>query len=535
MNNSKRILKIFLVFILISLLAGCRISESPDTKQSESDAKQNDPDYWPTAGWRTSTPEEQGMDSEVLAEMVEFIIERNYDIHSVTIIRNGYMVADVTVHPFESNSMHNLASASKSIKSALIGIAINQGYIESVQQPVLSFFPERSAANLDDNKENMTLEHLLTMSSGLDCRDNINGWIRLIQMVETDDWVQYMLDLPMAKPPGSRFEYCNGNAFLHSAIIQETTGVHTLDFAEENLFGPLGIDDVIWPSNPRGISSFDIYMKPHDMAKIGYLYLNEGRWEESQIISPDWVAASSHKHSFSPGGYGYGYQWWIRNNGIYHAAGRGFQHIFVIPEHEMVVVFTGNMGGGYSVISNLLDNILSAVKSSKPLPSNPAGVELLKSKIQLASLEQAKPEPIPPLPEIAHIISGHTYILDYNPFPFGLKSVSLTFPNDSEVFLDLTYNLDEFQIFTDNPQNLWTEMERPVGLDNVYRYSPGFHGITMGMKGKWVSDDTFEIDVDNIGYIGHDYYRLTFIDGMITLVANTDFSGITTIYGRLEE
>ena len=279
-------MKKILILILVSLLVGCGTPQTsstpvpptavptPTPSEPEYWPTQREPDYWPTTGWRTTTPEEQGMDSVKLAKMVEFILEQNYDIHSVTVIRNGYLVADVTIHPFESNSRHHLASATKSITSALIGIAIQQGYINNVDQTVLSFFPERSAANLDANKKKMTLEHLLTMSSGLDCRDNIDDWSRLFQMMETDDWVQYMLDLPMAEPPGTRFEYCNGASFMLSAIIQETTGMNTLDFAKDHLFSPLGIDDVVWLSNLQGITigRTRLIMKPHDMAKIGYLF-----------------------------------------------------------------------------------------------------------------------------------------------------------------------------------------------------------------------------------------------------------------------
>ena len=112
------------------------------------------------------------MDSELLAKMFDFIQEQNYDIHSVTVVRNGYLVADATVYPFSQGSKHRIASCTKSIISALIGIAIEQGYIESVDQPILDFFPERSVANLDAEKEAMTLEHVLTMASGLECRDS---------------------------------------------------------------------------------------------------------------------------------------------------------------------------------------------------------------------------------------------------------------------------------------------------------------------------------------------------------------------------
>jgi len=195
------------------------------------------------------------MDSEMLAKMFDAIQEQNHDIDSVTVIRNGYLVADATVHPFGQGSKHIIHSCTKSIISALIGIAIEQGYIESVKQPVLNFFPERTAANLDANKEAMTLEHILMMASGLGCRDSyLYRWRGLNQMRQTDDWVQFMLDLPMTEPPGTRFEYCNGASFLLSAIIQETTGMSASAFAEAHLFGPLGISDVEWPSNSQGIT-----------------------------------------------------------------------------------------------------------------------------------------------------------------------------------------------------------------------------------------------------------------------------------------
>ena len=181
------------------------------------------------------------MDSEKLAKMFDYIQERNYDIHSVTIIRNGYLVADAAIYPFDQSSKHIIHSATKSIISALIGIAIEQGSIESVNQPVLSFFPGRTADNLDANKETMTLEHLLMMASGLECRDSyLYRWRGIGQMRQTDDWVQFMLDLPMAEPPGTRFEYCNGASFLLSAIIQETTGMSASAFAEATSLWPPG-------------------------------------------------------------------------------------------------------------------------------------------------------------------------------------------------------------------------------------------------------------------------------------------------------
>jgi CubicO group peptidase (beta-lactamase class C family) len=343
--------------------------------------------YWPTGGWRTSTPEEQGIDSEMLAEMLGMIQEEDYDIDSVTIIRNGYMVADATVYPFGPDSRHIIRSCTKSIVSALIGIAIDKGYIEGVDQSVLDIFPERSAANLDALKEAMTLEHVLMMASGLECRDSyLYRWRGLDEMWQSDDWVQFMLDLPMAEPPGTRFEYCNGGSFLLSAIIQETTGMSASEFAEEYLFGPLGISDVEWPSNPRGISIGwgKLHMRPHDMAKIGYLYLNEGRWDGEQIVPAAWVAASTRKHISATLQDGYGYQWWVTDDGVYMALGYAGQFIFVVPEKALVVAFTSELEErDFYVPQNLLDCfIIPAAESSTPLPANPDGVELLGARIE---------------------------------------------------------------------------------------------------------------------------------------------------------
>ena len=325
------------------------------------------------------------MDSELLAEMFDAVQEEGYDIHTVTVIRNGYLVADAAIYPFNESAKHIIHSVTKSINSALIGIAIEQGYIESVQQPVLSFFPGRTAANLDARKEGMTLEHLLMMASGLECRDSyLYRWRGLNEMRQSDDWVQFMLDLPVAEAPGSRFEYCNGASFLLSAIVQETTGMSAAAYADAELFGPLGITDVIWPANPQGISIGwgEIRMRPHDMAKIGALYLNEGRWDGEQIVPAEWVAASTRKQIDATLQDGYGYQWWVSDDGRYMAIGYAGQFIFVVPEQELVVVFTSDLSeNDFYGPQNLLDTfIIPAAVSSEALPANPAGAALLEAK-----------------------------------------------------------------------------------------------------------------------------------------------------------
>ena len=360
-----------------------------------------EPAYWPTDGWRSTTPEEQGMDSDKLADMFAFIQQEAVDIHSVTIVRNGTLVADGIIYPFDGDSKHIVHSVTKSIISTLIGIALEQGAIDSVQQPVLSFFPGRTAANLDPNKEQMTLEHLLTMTSGFNCQDSyLYRWQGIEQMQQTDDWVQFMLDLPMSEAPGTRFEYCNGASFLLSAIIQETTGMSAADFAAEHLFGPLGIDDVAWPANPQGISIGwgELRLRPQDMAKIGHLYLNQGRWDGEQIVPAAWIEASTREHIPATLADGYGYQWWVDDAGYTMALGYAGQFIYVVPEQELVVAFTSNLGEDefYQPQTLLETFIIPAANSSTPLPANPAAAARLEAAIQKATLPPADPEPPPP-------------------------------------------------------------------------------------------------------------------------------------------
>jgi CubicO group peptidase (beta-lactamase class C family) len=233
----------------------------------------------------------------------------------------------------------------------------------------------------------MSLEHLLTMTSGLECRDSyLYRWDGLHQMRQNDDWVQYVLDLPMAEPPGSRFEYCNGASFLPSTIVQETTGKSALEFAQEHLFGPLGIIDVEWPTNPQGINIGwgELRMQPVDMAKIGYLYLREGLWEDKQIVSSAWVEASTRKHIAATLEDGYGYQWWVSDTDVYMALGYAGQFIFVIPRVDLVVVFASDLEENdfYTPQKLLEEYIIPAARSSEVLAENPEGLAQLETQIQ---------------------------------------------------------------------------------------------------------------------------------------------------------
>jgi CubicO group peptidase (beta-lactamase class C family) len=325
------------------------------------------------------------MDSNILVEMLKSIENEEIAIDALFVVRNGSVVLDATVFPFSifPDARHNVYSCTKSVIAILIGIAVDKGYIEGVDQNVLSFFPEKSVANMDARKEAMTLEHLLTMTAGLNCRDSyLYRWDGLHQMRSSSDWVKFMLDLPMVEEPGSYFEYCNGGSFLLSAILQQVAGVSALEFAKEHLFTPLGISDVMWESNHQGISIgySELELRPEDMAKIGYLYLNGGVWDGEQIVSSEWVQHSTEKYISATLQEGYGYQWWIDVSGIYMALGYGGQYIIVVPEEDLVVVFVSDLAEqDFYVPDQFLHRyILPSIKSSEPLPENPRATTLLR-------------------------------------------------------------------------------------------------------------------------------------------------------------
>ena len=469
--------------------------------------------HWPTKGWQTSAPEKQGVDSEKLADMLERIKSKNINIRSVVVIRNGHVLFDACFHPYRQDSWQIIHSCTKSITSALVGIAVDKGYVESVKTPVLEFFPERTVANLDENKKALTLEHLLTMSSGFLARDSyLYNWQGLKKMRASHDWVQYMLDLQMANAPGTKFDYSNGVSFLLSAILQEKTGKNALAFAKEHLFSPLGIHEVDWPSNPQGITIGwgRMRMRPLDMAKIGFLYLNKGVWEGKQVVSSAWVEASTREQIKSGSlSDGYGYQWWVDKDGYYMALGYSGQYIVVLPQQNMVVVFTSALPWfGFFIPEILLRNyIIPAAHSSTPLPENPEGEKRLQSVLQ--AISNPKASPVPALPEIAQKISGKTFVFDANPINF--KRLSLDFGNkEDEALLALSYMDRNIQVL--------------VGLDSVYRLTEAA-GYLRAYRGFWENDHTFVIDYQVVDYSERGKILVTFEGDKMTAVVREEVSG----------
>jgi CubicO group peptidase (beta-lactamase class C family) len=319
---------------------------------------------WPTNGWTTSTPSAQGMDGAKLDAALAAAQKQNLALHSMLVIRHGYVVKEKYYPPVNAETADELYSCTKSFVSALVGIAIDKGYIADVSRPVLGFFPGRTFEKMDPRKKAMTLEDLLTMSSGL-------GWVEgdatYRQMYETQrDWVKFILGLPMAAVPGKQFNYSSGNTHILSAIIQETTPKNVYDFACEHLFVPLGIGNPRWNRDPTGIpiGGWGLKLTPREMAKLGYLYLHEGAWDGKQVVPAAWVRNSTTPHIAAGSSRQYGYQWWISQRGKWFAAfGRFGQSIFVVPSLDLVVVFTAKIDSNDSEAELLEKYIMPACRA----------------------------------------------------------------------------------------------------------------------------------------------------------------------------
>ncbi len=426
--------------------------------------------YWPTNGWRTSSPEEQGMDS---AQLIALLDSFGVSPHSLVVIRHGYVVLDASTPPFKSSQQHVLHDVTHSFISTLVGMAIDKGHIKGVEQSIWDFLDKDKTANMDANKAAITIADLLTHRPGIG--PVVPSDVAALWALTAQDppAFQVYLDMATNARPGTLWDgrAVSANPMVLSAILQKATGVTMLDFAKQNLFSPLGITDAHWTATPHGMTfgGSELYLSPLDIAKLGYLYLHNGQWEGKQAVSEAWVKAATSAVVAQPGGWdSFGYLWWIgqflpTEHKGYAALAPSGQEIWVIPDLDLVVVLTGDLSltstgvgtspgarTGTQVIFQ--DSLLPAVKSQTALPANPDALAKLQAKVKVL----AKPEPtaVQPVPENRKSVVGRVYTLEDNPLQWksfrldlGAKEATLTLDAEGR------------------------QLKLPVGLDGLYRVS----------------------------------------------------------------
>lgn len=381
------------LLILISVI-GCNKSDAPTGSEKEYIYQQ--PEQIGD-GWETADLSTVGINEQPIIDATANIHNRVFNnIHSILIVKDDKLVfeeyfpgdkfklAQYTGEKgFDREDMHNLCSATKSFTSACLGIAMDQGFIQNMNQKVFDIFPEYSDILLNEpEKSNLTLEHLLTMTSGLAWNDTESSYYDpqndMNRMFNTADPIRYILSKPLIRIPGTAYDYQNCNTNVLGGIIHKVAEQRLDSFAEEHLFIKLGIDEHEWQIMPNSavLASGELRLRPRDMAKFGLLFLHGGLWESEQIISQDWVELSTRKHILlSEHGWiwedGYGYQWWHNtfysdnhSYAAYFADGWGGQSIYLFSEINTVVVFTG--GNYYDTVPNgeiLIRYILPAINN----------------------------------------------------------------------------------------------------------------------------------------------------------------------------
>jgi CubicO group peptidase (beta-lactamase class C family) len=361
---------------------------------------------WPTRGWPRGTPASLGLDGRALAAFDADLARGRYTlVDSFQVFRCGtevfarkyphdyariyakqartkgplnarltgrYNYFDPAWHPyFHGTDLHTMQSVSKTVTSVILGVAITRGDFKAgLDTPVLHYFDVAKVKNVDDRKRRMTLKHVLTMTTGLDWNEEVpydDPRSDSSLMEATDDWVQYVIDKPMAHEPGKAFNYSSGATELLAYIFHKETGQDIDAYGQKYLFAPLGMRHQ-WKRTYMGVVDTEggLYLNGDDLAKIGYLYLHHGAWEGRQIVSADWVEQSLAPYIAAEEGFQYGFKWWLyplHGKFVWMARGFGGQELMVFPDENLIAVFTGwEILHDSAATKDLVNALLPAIK-----------------------------------------------------------------------------------------------------------------------------------------------------------------------------
>lgn len=334
--------------VLAPTVACILLACSDGSGESNGEPALPDGPLWPTPSWTVQSPDQQGMDARVLEGARDYAFEEGKNTQGVVVVRGGAIVAEWYAEGADENSWAASWSVAKSFTSALIGIAIDEGLIPSVDVSMAEYVPAWKGTE----REAITLEHALHMAPGLQWNESYDpndlASSDVIGLVlDGEDSLEFATGYPLADPPGTVFNYSSGTTMLLSGVIEVATGMSVEDYARTKLVGPVGIEPFQWWADTAGhtLTYCCIDTTSRQLAKFGLLYEREGLWDGEQIVSRDWVAASVTP---SPADESYGYQWWLTGRwesrlppDTFTAEGVDGQFVYVIPSLDLVVVRNG--------------------------------------------------------------------------------------------------------------------------------------------------------------------------------------------------
>lgn len=323
-----------------------------------------------------ATPESQGVSSSAIVDFILTADQTVDSMHSFMLLRNGKVLAEAWWAPESPDKPHILWSLSKSFTSTAVGLAVSDGKL-SIDDRVVSFFPNEAPNDPSPNLAAMRVRDLLTMTAGHQTEVNLR---------RSNDWVRGFLNHEVPHKPGTHFQYNTPATFMQSAIVQKVTGQTVRDYLNSRLFQPLGIETPTWNESPNGISigGYGLYLRTEDIAKFGQLFLQQGIWQEKQIVPSDWVKMATSKqvsngtNPNSDWNQGYGFQFWRCRHNAIRGDGMAGQFCILLPDHNAVVVMTANTRDMGAELNLVWDKLLPAFHDD-PLPENSADQTKLKA------------------------------------------------------------------------------------------------------------------------------------------------------------
>jgi CubicO group peptidase (beta-lactamase class C family) len=359
-----------------------------------------------------ASPESQGLSSPAILKFVNALDRQIDEMHSLMLLRHGRLVAQGWWRPYAPERPHLLFSLTKSFTSTAVGLAISEGRL-SVEDRLLSFFPEQALVKPGKNLKAMRLKHLLSMVTG-HAADTTERMI----VGGGEDWIKGFLSLEVENPPGAPFIYNSGASYMLGAVVQQVTGMRLSEYLRPRLFEPLGIENIVWESSPQGvqIGGWGLSLRTEEIARFGQLYLQKGVWEGKQLIPAEWVAqatarqVSNGSDPNSDWAQGYGYHFWRCQHHAYRGDGAFGQYCLVLPEQDAVLAMTSAVKEMQQPLDLVWKTLLPAFSES-PLPENPAAHKKLARKLERLAL------PLPAsggVPALEASVDGRTYQVQPN-------------------------------------------------------------------------------------------------------------------------
>ena len=429
-----------------------------------------------------STPEAEGVSSKGILDFIEAAETQQPDaLHSMMIVRHGKIIAEGWWNPYNADSPHLLYSLSKSFTSTAIGFAVQENLL-TIDDPVISFFPDKTPENPSENLKNMRIRDLLRMTTG----HATDSYGRIKD--HPDGWVSGFLSLPVEHKPGTLFIYNTGATYMLSAILQKVTGLTLVEFLQPRLFDPLGIKKPFWQSDPEGINlgGTGLYVTTKDIAKLGQLYLQKGNWKGQQMLNEAWVnmatslQASNGSNPESDWDQGYGYQFWRCQHGNYRGDGAFGQYCIVMPELDAVIAITSGSNDMQGILNMVWDNVLPAIQD-EALATDEASLNALKARLENLALSTISGEEKSPL---ADELTGKKFKIEAN--NLGVEAIAFDLI-DGEKHLTIWNSEGEQSI--------------PVGFNTMLKGNFSFpKQITWATaaSGAWISDTNYKVKIYNI-------------------------------------